>query len=226
MFIGKQSGVTPLLGIDAREEIIHQAKGPLFLHIPTHGFFPTGGVLPVPEDVRSSLLPLLSKPDPKSQGLIAPDSLPGEVDAMNRGALVLAGARQGHLAKSTDDDGLLTAQEVRLLDLDGTELVTLPACDSGQGFISNGQGVYGLRRAFLIAGAETVVSSLWRIDDDATGALMQRYYAKLLDPFKPGDRLGSMIESMQELRAAPKWSHPYYWAPFLVIGRDGPLRWP
>lgn len=226
VFIGKQSGVTPLLGIDAREEIIHQAKGPLFLHIPTHGFFPTGGVLPVPEDVRSSLLPLLSKPDPKSQGLIAPDSLPGEVDAMNRGALVLAGARQGHLAKSTDDDGLLTAQEVRLLDLDGTELVTLPACDSGQGFISNGQGVYGLRRAFLIAGAETVVSSLWRIDDDATGALMQRYYAKLLDPFKPGDRLGSMIESMQELRAAPKWSHPYYWAPFLVIGRDGPLRWP
>ena len=226
VFIGKQSGVTPLLGVDAREEIIHQAKGPLFLHIPTHGFFPTGGVLPVPDDVRSSLLPLLPMPDPKGQGHTAPDRLPSELDAMNLGVLLLAGARSGHLAKSTDEDGLLSAQEVRLLDLDGTQLVTLPACDSGQGFTSIGQGVYGLRRAFLIAGAETVVSSLWRIDDDATGDLMQRYYAKLLDPLKPGDRLGSMIESMQELRAEPKWSHPYYWAPFLVIGRDGPLRRP
>ena len=149
---------------------------------------------------------------------------------MNRSALVLADVLSAYLRGGAERDGLLTADEARSLDLDGTQLVVLSACETGRGGLSAGQGVYGLRRAFLVAGAETLVTSLWRVSDDATGELMTLYYQKLLDPKKPGDRLGAMIEAMQELRGKselhgkPGRSHPYYWAPFLVIGSDGPLR--
>lgn len=77
-----------------------------------------------------------------------------------------------------------------------------------------------------MAVAETVVTSLWLVHDQPTGELMQLYYRKLLDKQNPGDRLGAMVEAMKELRGRPDGSraHPYYWAPFLVIGRNGPLR--
>lgn len=146
---------------------------------------------------------------------------------MNRSALVLAGIMQDHKDGYMDQDGLLTAEEARSLDLDGTQLVTLSACETGQGEPSTaGQGIYCLPRAFLIAGAETLVISLWRVHDEATKDLMRLYYGKLLDRHTPGDRLGAMVEAMQELRHRPERSHPYYWAPFLVIGQDGPLRAP
>jgi CHAT domain-containing protein len=134
--------------------------------------------------------------------------------------LVLAGAAQGDQAKSAAEDGLLTADEARSLDLFGTQLVVLSACDSGQGELSVGQGVYGLRRAFMVAGAETLVTSLWQVNDATTGKLMELYYQKLLK--KKKGRLEGMQEAMKEMRT--KYPHPYYWAPFLVIGRDGPLR--
>lgn len=110
--------------------------------------------------------------------------------------------------------------------MEGTQLVTLSACETGQGALSAGQGIYGLRRAFLLAGAETLVTSLWRVHDQATGELMELYYRKLLDKKNPGDRLDAMTQAMKELRGREDGSraHPYYWAPFLVIGKDGPLR--
>lgn len=85
-----------------------------------------------------------------------------------------------------------------------------------------GHGVYGLRRAFLVAGAETLVTSLWPASDAATGNLMQLYYQKLLKEKK--GRLAAMQEAMKQMRK--KHQHPYYWAPFLVIGSDGPMRPP
>jgi len=84
--------------------------------------------------------------------------------------------------------------------------------------------VYGLHCTFLVAGAETLVTSLWRVSDAATAKLMPLYYQRLLDKQKPGDRRGAMVEAMQELRAWPGRAHPYYGAPFLVIGSDGPLH--
>ena len=160
----------------------------------------------------------------KLVGAAEAERLPGEVGAMSRSALVLADLRSAYLLGDAARDGLLTADEARSLDLDGTQLVVLSACETGRGGLSAGQGVYGLRRAFLVAGAETLVTSLWRVSDAATGELMPLYYKKLLDKQKPGDRLGAMVEAMQELRAQPDRAHPYYWAPFLVIGSDGPLR--
>jgi CHAT domain-containing protein len=217
-------GVKPLLGSAAREEVIHDAHAPWILHLATHGLFLGDVELPVFDDrTRSSLLALVPPPAPKSVTQNT-EQLPGEVNAMNRSTLVLAGVRQGQRASSLKQDGLLTAENSRSLDLDGTQLVVLSACDSGVGTTSTGQGIYGLRRGFLVAGAETVVTSLWRVDDQATGELMVQYYRKLLDPKNPGDRLRAMEESMQELRS--RRAHPYYWAPFLVIGQDGPLRRP
>lgn len=221
-------GVRPLLGAAAREEAVHAAHSPWLLHLATHGFFMRDIALPVSKDDRSALITLVHpKPaTPADQQNQPADQLPGEAGAMNRSALVLAAVRQGAHASSLEADGLLTAENSRSLDLEGTQLVTLSACETGQGTLSAGQGVYGLRRAFLVAGAETLVTSLWRVHDEATGELMTMYYRKLLDRQRPGDRLTAMIESMQELRSRAGRAHPYYWAPFLVIGQDGPLRRP
>jgi CHAT domain-containing protein len=114
---------------------------------------------------------------------------------------------------------LVTALELAGLNLWGTELVVLSACDTGRGEIRPGQGVYGLRRAFVTAGAETVVTSLWKVNDDTTRALMEAYYRHLLE----GKGRGSaMHEAMRLVRQSGP--HPHYWAPFIVVGRDGPLR--
>ena len=219
-------GIKPLVGAAAREEAVRASAAPRILHIATHGLFPQDveltPLLPQNGEVRgfSSLHRERSKP----VGVAEAERLPGALSAMNRSALVLADAARGASSPDSAHDGLLTADEARSLDLDGTQLVVLSACETGRGGLSTGQGVYGLRRAFLVAGAETLVTSLWRVNDAATGELMTAYYQKLLDKKQPGDRLGAMVEAMQELRRKPGHSHPYYWAPFLVIGSDGPLR--
>jgi CHAT domain-containing protein len=133
-----------------------------------------------------------------------------------RAALVLAGAQAA--PSGARDDGLATALEIAGMNLRGTQLVVLSACDTGRGEVRAGQGVFGLRRALVVAGAETVVSSLWRVDDDATRDLMSRHYAKLL---KGDGRAEALRAASQEVRAAR--SHPYYWAPFVAVGKPGPL---
>jgi CHAT domain-containing protein/tetratricopeptide (TPR) repeat protein len=223
--LGSLLGVPALLRGAATEAAVRGAGTPRILHIATHGLFLRDVDLPAPLDTNAGVRSVALRKD-RSVNIAATEAerLPGGSGAMNRSALALAGVRQGHRAASTADDGLLTAEEARSLNLEGTQLVVLSACDTGQGALSAGQGVYGLRRAFLVAGAETLVTSLWRVHDEATGELMAIYYGKLLDKRKPGDRLGAMGEAMQELRARPGRAHPYYWAPFLVIGQNGPIR--
>ena len=94
-----------------------------------------------------------------------------------RSGLALAGANQHKL--NSDDDGILTALEASGLNLWGTKLVVLSACDTGLGEIKNGEGVYGLRRAFVLAGTETLMMSLWSVSDFVTRELMINYYKNL-----------------------------------------------
>ncbi|HEY0094967.1 MAG TPA: CHAT domain-containing protein, partial [Archangium sp.] len=101
----------------------------------------------------------------------------------------------------------------------GTQLVVLSACDTGRGDVKLGQGVYGLRRAFLVAGAETVVMSLWKVNDETTRVLMEAYYRNLL---AGQGRAMALSEAMRELRRTRP--HPHYWAPFLAMGQATPLR--
>jgi CHAT domain-containing protein len=113
------------------------------------------------------------------------------------------------------DDGVLTAMEAASLDLWGTKLVVLSACDTGVGEVKNGDGVYGLRRALLLAGSETQVMSLWPMLDLEMGDLMVGYYRRLLKGEGRGEALRQI--QLETLRQA-KLQHPYYWASFIMAG--------
>jgi CHAT domain-containing protein len=142
-------------------------------------------------------------------------------DPLLRSGLVLAGTRaqQGPPGWLPREDSLVTALELAGLDLWGTQLVVLSACDTGRGDVRLGQGVYGLRRALVVAGAESLVTSLWKVDDEVTRQLMDVYYQHLL----AGEgRSAALHQAMRTLRQTHP--HPYFWAPFIPIGRVGPLQ--
>jgi CHAT domain-containing protein len=126
--------------------------------------------------------------------------------------LALAGA---NLSKGGDDDGILTALEAAGLNLWGTKLVTLSACDTGVGEVKNGDGVYGLRRSFVLAGAETLVMSLWPVSDTVTRELMTAYYKGLRQGLGRGEALRKV--QLQMLKR-PHRAHPFFWASFIQSG--------
>jgi CHAT domain-containing protein len=113
------------------------------------------------------------------------------------------------------DDGILTALEAAGLNLWGTKLVTLSACDTGVGEVKNGDGVYGLRRSFVLAGAETLVMSLWPVSDYVTRELMTAYYKEL----KQGLGRSEALRKVQlHMLKRPDRVHPFYWASFIQSG--------
>jgi CHAT domain-containing protein len=114
-----------------------------------------------------------------------------------------------------DDDGVLTAMEAASLDLWGTKLVVLSACDTGVGEVKNSEGVYGLRRALVLAGSETQVMSLWPVVDKATAILMSGYYGRLL---KGKGRSEALRQIQLEMLKDRELRHPYYWASFIQAG--------
>ncbi len=216
-FVGDLLRVPPILGAAATEERLRQVRSPFILHIATHGLF-LNSVLADDRGTRAAMVG--ARPDDTFNhvtGRISDRSL-------SRSALVLAGAAHAAAAPDAANDGLLTAEEARSLSLFGTQLVVLSACDTGRGAVKAGQGVYGLRRAFLAAGAETVVMSLWPVSDLGTQSLMQRYYQLLLDDKAPRGRIGALTEAMKAVKA--ERPHPYYWAPFIANGVDAPLHAP
>lgn len=207
------------LGQAATEEVLRRAAGPRILHIATHGVLLSDSL----QDAQlgdDSTLRAFRPLSPAITDAMVERVLGQRLDnPLSRSALILAGAGSGQKLDA-EHDGLLTAEEVRSLNLWGTELVVLSACDSGRGAVRVGQGVFGLRRAFFIAGAETLVTSLWRVSDVETGELMRLYYEGLIKHGQP--RVGAMKGAMQALRK--RKPHPYYWAPFIVLGLDGPLH--
>lgn len=137
-----------------------------------------------------------------------------------RSGLALAGANLPH---STRDPGILTASEASGLNLWGTKLVTLSACDTGLGEVRNGEGVYGLRRAFVLAGAETLVMSLWAVSDYVTRETMTAYYQGLRRGEGRGDALRQAKLAILHRRGR---EHPFYWASFIASGEWTPLGAP
>jgi CHAT domain-containing protein/Tfp pilus assembly protein PilF len=199
------------LGAEATKQRLLQLPTPGILHLATHGFFLEDA--PVPEGSRGVA-------HFGSLGEESPGSRPP--DPLLRSGLLLAGASAPTPSSSTQpspDSALVTALELAGLNLWGTQLVVLSACDTGRGDIKLGQGVYGLRRAFLVAGAETVVTSLWKVDDQTTSTLMEAYYRNLL---AGQGRATALREAMRALRTT--LPHPHYWAPFIALGSDAPLR--
>jgi CHAT domain-containing protein len=134
-------------------------------------------------------------------------------DPLLRSGLALAGANHG---KSGEDDGILTALEAAYLDLSGTKLVVLSACDTGVGEVKNGEGVQGLRRALVLAGSESQVMSLWPVSDEATKDLMIPYYKALQEG--EGRNEGLRQVQLRMLRGRTDRQHPFYWAAFIQSG--------
>ena len=125
------------------------------------------------------------------------------------------------LAREGVAPGFLSVGDIMKLRL-GADLVTLSACETGLGRLERGEGVLGLARAFLAAGARSVVVSLWRVNDRSTARLMERFYRPLLARGKARER--ALAEAKRALLADPETRSPFYWAPFVLMGASGPLR--
>jgi CHAT domain-containing protein len=190
-------------GDRATRQFLASRHAPSILHIATHGFFL--------EDSQVAAS--------GARGLVldSPPASAAPVDALYRSGLVFAGANQ----PSPDLDSILTAREALALDLDGTELVVLSACETGVGEISTGQGVRGLQQAFMTAGARSLVMSLWKVDDTATSQLMKGFYSSLTQGHGPAVALRT---AQLRLLAEPAHAHPYYWASFVQYGDPSPLK--
>jgi CHAT domain-containing protein/Tfp pilus assembly protein PilF len=182
-----------LTGSAASESALKAANAPLILHLATHGFFL--------ED-QSSFATRLGRPA----------KVPDIENPLLRSGLALAGANRH---KAQGDDGILTALEASGLNLWGTKLVVLSACDTGVGEIRTGEGVYGLRRSFVLTGAESLVMSLWPVSDYITRDLMVGYYKNL----KAGlGRSSALRQTQLDMLKRTGRSHPFYWASFIQSG--------
>lgn len=189
----------------ATKEILQTVNGPRFLHIATHGAFLDAGA----ENVESSMRNLTML-----ENSLLDDEVIRSTNPLLRSYLFFAGSN------NTDHQGTMTALELASIDLWGTKQVVLSACDTGVGEVKAGDGVYGLRRALLLAGSESQIMSLWPVSDEATRQLMVQYYRSL----KQGE---SRSRAMRQIRLAflknPRYQHPYYWASFILSGDWHPL---
>jgi CHAT domain-containing protein len=127
------------------------------------------------------------------------------------------------LEDDDDNDGRLEVHEILRLRLNA-ELVTLSACDTalGSGYFSDvpaGDEFVGLTRAFLSVGSDSVMATLWEVDDRSSVQLMQQFYERLNDPDANADKSAALMQAQQQLRSTKGYEHPYYWAPFVLVGK-------
>jgi CHAT domain-containing protein/tetratricopeptide (TPR) repeat protein len=194
---------TVCLGVVACEEKFKkEAPGNRVIHLATHGYF----------------LEDECQPAPSQRGAGAEAGYVGENPLLLSG-LFLAGANlHGQGADEVGaEDGILTAEEVTAMNLGGTELVVLSACETGLGEVKDGEGVYGLRRAFQMAGARTVVSALWPVSDQATAEMMSQLYGSSRKCL-PETMREIQLEKIQMLRENKQADHPFSWGAFIALG--------
>jgi CHAT domain-containing protein len=186
----------------ATKSALAALDAPSVLHIATHGFFLRDSAHKIPNPLLRSGLALAGA---------------------NTGSRTVGTQSQIHTRAQSQatDEGILTALEASTLNLWGTRLVTLSACDTGVGEVRNGEGVYGLRRAFLLAGAETLVMSLWPVRDSVTREMMTAYYTGLRQGLGRGDALR---HAQLAMLAQKTRRHPFYWASFIQAGEWAPLE--
>jgi CHAT domain-containing protein len=206
MLRGVGSDAVQLTGTAATESAFkRQAGGKRVLHLATHGFFLGGKCASAMGNESSS-------------GQL-PVSSPGENPLLLSG-LALAGANYRQAAGPDEEDGILTAEEIAALDLSGVEWAVLSACDTGVGEVKAGEGVLGLRRAFEVAGARTLVMSLWPVEDQvARDWMRQLYRTRLVLGLTTIDAVHrANLNMLRDRRAKGQSTHPFYWAGFVAAG--------
>ncbi len=198
-FIQNGWQVREYLGDKASETNIKLEESPRVLHIATHGYFFED--IPVDKSANDRFLGM------DRQRVVQ--------DPMLRSGLLLTGANKTLQGDKVDgENGLLSASEASLLNLRGTELVVLSACETGRGEVKNSEGVYGLRKAFSDAGAANTIMSLWKVDDKVTQEFMTRFYEIWLE------EQTTIREAFNrtQLEFKAKYPQPYYWGAFVLVG--------
>lgn len=183
----------------ATEASLKNVKAPWLMHIATHGYF-----LKDVEQAESAFGVHLENAND---------------NPLLRSGLMLAGAAQtvsGSASPSlgSNDNGILTAYEAMNMNLEGTNLIVLSACETGLGDVKAGEGVYGLQRAFLVAGADALIMSLWKVDDAATQQLMTNFYTNWI---KLGNKQKAFKQAQVQLMT--KYKEPYFWGAFVMMGQ-------
>lgn len=192
--------ITRLAGDEATETNLKKQNSPALLHIATHGFF-------------------LEDPPETEEKVFGIEPVKASRNPLLRSGLMFAGAdntiqQAGSTAQASDDDGILNAYEASLLPLHHTELVVLSACETGLGETKNGEGVYGLQRAFEMAGARALIISLWEVSDEVTQQLMNTFFKYWL-------QLGDKRQAFQKAQLDIKKAHPepFFWGAFIMLGK-------
>jgi len=190
-----RAAVLKLTGADATEAALKQAApGHDMLHIATHGYYLKGGC---------------------SYGMPSPAA----DNPLLMTGLALAGANHRADAGRDADDGIMTAEEIGALDLSGAHWAVLSGCETGVGPVMDGEGVLGLRRAFQVAGAGTLIMSLWPVDDGATRLWMKQLYEGRLAGLSTVETVSRAgLQMLRRQRAAGHGGHPYYWGGFVAAG--------
>ena len=200
LLVGEGITVSVFDSIAANEESFKSLHrhSPDILHLATHGF-----VIDTPQKA-------------KDNKFVAKTNIYSQKDSYLMWAgLMLAGGNniwQGKFNLTNVEDGILTADEISRLDLSNTKLVVLSACETARGKVDPVDGVYGLQRAFKLAGVQTIVMSLWKVQDDATALLMTQFYKYLTDGVEKHQALWN---AMMDVRK--KYKDPYYWAGFVML---------
>ncbi len=203
--------VTVFLGDQAVEEIVKSTHAARIVHLATHGFY-----VPLTSEYSTPLE--LSSSSTLNTNLTR---LRSEENPLLRSGIVLAGANRvvSQSEQRNKEDGWLTAQEIARMDFRNTELIVLSACESGLGDLSSGQGVQGIRRAFINAGAHSVLTSLFKVPDLETRELITGFYQELL---RTGNRREALCVSQKAFidkrRQEHGAAHPFFWASFILIG--------
>ncbi len=184
-----------LTGEQATEAVFKKlAPGMRVLHLATHGYFLSADCEAAPNGGSVENALLLS-------------------------GLALAGANNRAAAAPDEEDGVLTGEEIAALDLSGVEWAVLSACETGLGEVRTGEGVFGLRRAFQTAGVDTLILSLWPVDDWATRQWMRHLYRARLRGTSTAEAVRTAsLESLEERRRLDGRSHPFFWGGFVAAG--------